>query len=161
MRYVNLTPHAVDILAEGQPKFTIAASGDVARVSFESVEAGTDLLDEGIATGIDGMAMVPLVRNRAAPVVIEGRRSLVYLECGPDKLRRHLPTPQEGVVLIVSGLVLDTAARERETYETLESLIDMDPQYAPRTAHDLAAPGDLVRDAAGRPIGCRNLRVTR
>jgi hypothetical protein len=46
-----------------------------------------------------------------------------------------LPAPSAGVVLIVSGMV--AAALRR---------------------YDVMSPGDLVRDEAGRPIGCRGLR---
>jgi hypothetical protein len=46
-----------------------------------------------------------------------------------------LPAPQEGVVLIVSGMVASAAPRE-----------------------DVMSPGPLVRDEAGRPVGCRGLR---
>ena len=47
-----------------------------------------------------------------------------------------LPEPAAGVTFIVSGMVLDACNRS-----------------------DLAAPGVLVRDDAGQPIGCRGLRV--
>lgn len=51
-----------------------------------------------------------------------------------------LPEPDPGVVLVVSGLVLDH------------------PSTAGR--RDLAAPGELVRHpATGQPTGCRGLRV--
>ena len=49
-----------------------------------------------------------------------------------------LPDPQEGSVFIVSGLV---AAH---------------PAVAGRT--DVFAPGELVRDESGRPVGCRGLK---
>ena len=45
-----------------------------------------------------------------------------------------LPAPVEGTVLIVSGMVASATPRE-----------------------DLCSPGELVRDANGRPIGCRGL----
>jgi hypothetical protein len=46
-----------------------------------------------------------------------------------------LPDPQPGVILIVSGMVAAAAPRA-----------------------DIMSPGDLVRDEAGRAIGCRGLR---
>lgn len=46
-----------------------------------------------------------------------------------------LPAPQEGVVLIVSGMVAS---------------------HAPR--RDVVSPGPLVRDDKGKPCGCRGLR---
>lgn len=48
-----------------------------------------------------------------------------------------LPEPQEGVVFIVSSMVLETM-RERRG--------------------DIVAPGDLVRDQNGNPIGCRGFK---
>jgi len=48
-----------------------------------------------------------------------------------------LPAPQEGVVFIVSGMVLDTCRGHRS---------------------DLVAPGELVRDSAGNPVGCKGFR---
>lgn len=46
-----------------------------------------------------------------------------------------LPAPKEGVTLVVSGLVASAAPR-----------------------YDVFSPGDLVRDASGRPVGCQGLR---
>lgn len=48
-----------------------------------------------------------------------------------------LPEPQPGVMYIVSALV----------------------RLACPGRHDLASPGDVVRDAAGQIIGCKNLVV--
>lgn len=48
-----------------------------------------------------------------------------------------LPEPVEGTLLIVSALV----------------------RAALPTRTDLASPGDLVRDAAGNPVGCKGLIV--
>ncbi len=48
-----------------------------------------------------------------------------------------LPAPQDGVALIVSGMVLDACRGHRP---------------------DLVAPGELVRDAAGQPVGCKGFR---
>ena len=48
-----------------------------------------------------------------------------------------LPTPQDGVALIVSGMVLDACKSKR---------------------FDLVAPGELVRDDAGQPVGCKGFR---
>tara|TARA_Y100000389_G_scaffold183090_1_gene200234 strand:- start:1542 stop:1901 length:360 start_codon:yes stop_codon:yes gene_type:complete len=46
-----------------------------------------------------------------------------------------LPAPEEGVVLIVSGMVASRSPRR-----------------------DVVSPGPLVRDDKGKPIGCRGLR---
>ena len=48
-----------------------------------------------------------------------------------------LPAPQDGVALIVSGMVLDACKSNR---------------------FDLVAPGELVRNDAGQPVGCKGFR---
>jgi hypothetical protein len=48
-----------------------------------------------------------------------------------------LPAPQEGVAIIVSGMVLDAKGKR----------------------FDLVAPGELVRDSNGNPIGCKGFRA--
>jgi hypothetical protein len=47
-----------------------------------------------------------------------------------------LPEPRDGVILIVSGMV----------------------QQAVPERPDVYAPGELVRDSDGKPIGCRGLK---
>lgn len=100
--FINLTPHTLNVHANGDV-VSIAPSGEIARVSSVSVEAGS----------IDG---IPTVRTELGEVT-------------------GLPKPQEGVFLIVSGMVASAAPRS-----------------------DVLSPGDLVRDENGRPIGCRGLR---
>jgi len=48
-----------------------------------------------------------------------------------------LPEPQDGVALIVSGMVMDACKGKR---------------------FDLVAPGELVRDENGQPVGCKGFR---
>jgi hypothetical protein len=50
-----------------------------------------------------------------------------------------LPEPSDGVVFVVSALVRAAVPHRR----------------------DVASPGDLVRDASGNVVGCRNLVVNR
>lgn len=73
----------------------------------------------------------PIVIN-GAPLysTIVGNR--VSLESGGE-----LPKERKGVFLIVSGMVLEAAKR------------------TPFPRKDLLAPGTLVRDEKGRPIGCK------
>ncbi len=47
-----------------------------------------------------------------------------------------LPEQEEGIYILVSGMVLDASDRG-----------------------DLLAPGELVRNDAGQPIGCRGFRI--
>lgn len=48
-----------------------------------------------------------------------------------------LPSPVDGVGFVVSGMVLEALGGRRL---------------------DVFAPGELVRDAQGRPVGCRGLK---
>lgn len=58
-----------------------------------------------------------------------------------------LPDQQDGVLLVVSALVrLASAAARAEA--------GMPPR------EDVVSPGELVRDAAGQPVGCRGLVVS-
>jgi hypothetical protein len=102
MRFVNLTPHALNIHTPSSV-VTIAPSGEVARVATVSVEAAP-------------VGGVPTVTTTFGEVA-------------------GLPDPEEGTVFIVSGMVASAAPRG-----------------------DVMSPGDLVRDASGRPIGCKGLR---
>ena len=47
-----------------------------------------------------------------------------------------IPAPKEDIMYIVSGMVLEATDRK-----------------------DVVAPGDLVRDKAGKPIGCKGFKV--
>jgi hypothetical protein len=101
---VNMTPHPVTILLDGDKSMTIPPVGTVVRCAVTRTLVGT--LVEG----------VPVYRSEIGAV--EG-----------------LPSYTEGVVLIVSRLVVDaTPAR-----------------------HDVLCPDDLVRDADGQIVGCRAL----
>ena len=50
----------------------------------------------------------------------------------------NLPAPVPGVVYVVSGMVLAVLAGSRE---------------------DVVAPGELVRNEAGQPIGCQGWKI--
>ncbi len=103
IRFVNLTPHVINIVANrhGQ-KFDFAPSGTVARVS---------------------------TTRRACADVYGVETFLVDFGEVTD-----LPAPVEGTVYIVSGMVAAAAPRP-----------------------DVFSPGELVRDEAGRPVGCKGL----
>ena len=75
--FVNLTPHAIVMRGEDGTDTTVAPSGAVARVSE-----------------------LPMVATR----MLNGIRVLGRTGFGPVL---DLPAPQEGVVFIVSGMVLD------------------------------------------------------
>lgn len=48
-----------------------------------------------------------------------------------------LPEPKDGVIYVVSGLVASASPRS-----------------------DVFSPGDLIRDAEGKPIGCKGLKAS-
>ena len=111
---INLTPHAIVFLASDNTVVrTIPASGAVARCATTA----TTLPD------VDG---VPAVKAGYGEVEVVGGEYPI-----------PLPDPQEGVVLVVSGLV----------------------RAALPGRGDLASPGDQVRDPQNpsRIIGCRRL----
>jgi hypothetical protein len=117
MRLVNLTPHTLNIHAQGINEIepcviNLAPSGTVARVSVMREWAPPILLA--------GDMEVPVSTTRMGEVV-------------------DLPAPRRGVALIVSGMVLDSLVGRPDVY----------------------APGELVRDTSGRPIGCKGLRCTK
>ena len=152
MKFVNLTPHALNVLstttcgcgtadfqAEGvwvcgpcgamggveDASIAIDASGEVARVATE------------ITPGHPGLAVLA---GFSRPLQDEGGGGGITIVA----LRRRvlgdvtgLPAPAAGVVFIVAGMV---AAH---------------PSVAGRA--DVVSPGPLVRDESGRPIGCRGL----
>ena len=102
MKFINLTPHTLNILAPSGV-VTLAPSGEVARVASVSTEAAP-------------VGGIPTVKTEFGEVT-------------------GLPSPQPGVILVVSGMVASAARRP-----------------------DVMSPGDLVRDDGGKPIGCRGLR---
>lgn len=72
----------------------------------------------------------------SAPVGAHEGLPLVSVQFGEVE---GLPDPQEGVLFLVSALVRSAVPHR----------------------HDVASPGDLERNEAGQPVGCRNLVVNR
>lgn len=99
MKFVNLTPHQITVIA-GAITHIINPDGRVARVV-------------GLTFEEQPLQGIP-VRSRTKGDV-EG-----------------LPDPENDTVFIVAGMVLDLIDRQ-----------------------DVVAPGELIRDEAGRPIGCK------
>ena len=77
---------------------------------------------------------VARVSSRSTPAGEFAGVDLVRTIFGPVE---GLPDPEAGVVFVVSALV----------------------RAAVPGRHDVASPGDLVRDTAGAVVGCRNLIV--
>lgn len=132
MNFINCTPHDLNIVCESGSIATIPPSGKVARVSTTRIPYGT----------------VEWCDERAGEWLDHGR---VYDEHGCDLGGASqiqfshvttgdvvdLPDPVDGVVYVVSSMVL------------------AHPSLCGR--NDLASPGELLRDDAGRPIGCSGL----
>lgn len=108
MKFVNLTPHLL-----------VIQRNDGTTMSLSKPEDGT---------------VIPRVSTASREHSVEDGVSLRVTTYGDVD---GLPDQEDGVTLIVSGMVLD-AARHRG---------------------DLAAPGELFRGADGQPIGCIGLRV--
>ncbi len=87
---------------------------------------------EGVARAAEGSSPPTPVRIQGTSLQVEFRSTVYGAVEG-------LPDPVPGVMLVVSGLVLDH------------------PSVAHRT--DLCAPGTPIRNEAGVVIGCRGLRV--
>lgn len=115
MRFVNLTPHAINIM--GDISVTVGPSGQSLRIATSMEPVGNH---DGVTLYRAKYGAVELVDNDTKAVDPNG-----------------LPAVQDGVMYIVSGLVLD-ALKDRP---------------------DVAAPGELVRDDKGQPVGCKGLKV--
>ena len=107
---INCTPHAVNIRREDGAFLTVQPSGDFARVATIKEE-----------TSIPGLEGIKVVKTTFDTSKVEG-----------------LPTPEEGVIYIVSLITLNALKGSRS---------------------DLVAPGNLIRDEKGNIVGCDGLTV--
>jgi hypothetical protein len=108
--FVNLTPHSLSIFRSAEDTTPI-----VVPPSGQLARVG---YKEISSTVIDG---IPVSRSMLTGV-------------------QGLPEPAEGVIYLVSGMVLEHLGA-----------------WGPARG-DVLAPGELVRDADGRPVGCLGLR---
>ena len=108
MKLVNLTPHSIHLLINEVWMF-VQPSGLLARVNTRSLSVFPIVLDDGTE--------IPVMETKLDQVV-------------------GLPAPAEGVVYVVSRIVLDAVRRSRA---------------------DVYAPFDFVRDDDGDLVGCRAL----
>ena len=141
MRFVNLTPHRVNIYTSGQfaaqdKIFTIEPSGMLARVKALNEDAGTIGITRtcchgecgGCGCQVDAFGKGCACEALGIPTTVPTVRTSYGEVTG-------LPDPQVGVIYIVSGMVATAASRE-----------------------DVMSPGRPVRDIAGNVIGCYGLR---
>jgi len=113
--YINCTPHAIDLISTGGHHYRLSPSGVMPRVGTVAQPQANDVL-----------STFDVAVSATKLTAVQG-----------------LPVPRHGVLLIVSGMVLDH------------------PDCAERT--DLRAPDTTpdaqVRNSAGRIIGIKRLRV--
>ena len=127
MKLFNLTPHKIVVYASAhatKPTIVIEPTGVVARVS--SILHPASLLARAM-TEVDHrvgeLLRIPVSRAEFGEVV-------------------GLPAPTEGIVYVVSGMVLDAMHRA-------------DP-----TRTDLLAPGEPLRAPDGQILGCIGFRCS-
>lgn len=108
MNIVNLTPHMLNVRRTDGTWLDVPPSGQVARVSENRTHVQVQ--------GFDGIAVTVATYGQV----------------------ENLPDPQDGVIFIVSALVLQRVPHRRDVF----------------------APGTLIRNDAGQPVGCDGLSGT-
>ena len=140
MRFVNLTPHRVSIYCEGKASlrkvFDIEPSGQVARVATVNERASTLPITRTAAHGECGGCGMELdyVGKECACEALGIPWAVPTVRTSYGEVT-GLPEPWPNVVFIVSGMVAAAAPRA-----------------------DVMSPGESVRDASGRVVGCHGLR---
>ena len=117
MKLFNATPHKIVVYASSnstKPTVIIEATGVVARVSSMMTEVDHSVGD---------LLRIPVSRAEFGDVV-------------------GLPAPTEGIVYVVSGMVLDAVGRAQPDRK------------------DLLAPGELLRAPDGQILGCIGFRCS-
>ncbi|MBU5491262.1 hypothetical protein [Butyricicoccus intestinisimiae] len=89
VKIVNLTPHAITVLKNGEEIAVYKASGYIARCESDTVVVGE-------------IAGIPLTKTEFGELYLIDR----------DKFRYELPAQQDGTFYIVSALVARAAGRE-------------------------------------------------
>ena len=89
VKIVNLTPHAITVLKNGEEIAVYEASGSIARCESKTF-------------AVREIAGIPLTETRFGKLYLIDR----------DKVRHELPAPQDGTFYIVSALVARAAQRE-------------------------------------------------
>lgn len=143
MNIVNLTPHAVRVIApDGRVTAEIPPSGDVARVAMTLSPAG-EFRWSPPGEGGDG-------ENAGHPVFIPLAKS------GAGRVTGVPMDITAGSALILSRICAEALRAELADDSAWE-------QHARTRSHLgsmlLLVPADLVRDASGAVVGCRALEV--
>lgn len=127
MPFVNMTPHALNVLP-GNPDSLVQVlppSGQSVRVAQSFEPVGTM---EGVSLYRAVYGALETIDN-ATKAVVGG-----------------LPPVVEGTVYVVSG-------------QALEAVKAATLALFGEARSDFAAPGELVRDDKGQPVGCNGLKV--
>lgn len=127
--FINLTPHKINIHGTNGT-LAVEPSGKSLRVSSESKLVRVDHLSPQFFSPTNIGVEFYSVDYGAVEMIDNATKGVVG----------SLPENQDGVVYIVSG-------------QCLEAVKQM------TSRNDFAAPGELVRDANGQPVGCKGLRV--
>lgn len=135
----NLTPHAVNLYSGAAIDTAASKRGDI-RLAADATPTVTFPPDGVVARAaeVGGEEAGNLYVARS----MEWLPPYVVPVCAPVRFAAtvDLPAPVDGVALIVSLVTADAARAEG------------------RDCHDLLTIGDVVRDGAGRIVGCITLR---
>lgn len=96
VKIVNLTPHAITVLRDGEEIAVYEASGCIARCESDTVVVGE------ITVVVGKIAGIPLTETTFGEPYLIDR----------DKVKHELPKRQDGTFYIVSALVARAAQRE-------------------------------------------------
>jgi hypothetical protein len=129
---VNLTPHVLNIIV-GDETLNLQPSGTVARVATKEETVGLAPSTECSHCGGFGEIEAPEMGSQGSYKCECSGMSIPIVKTSFGEVE-GLPEPQKGTYYVVSRLVL-TASRRG----------------------DLLAPGQLVRNKEGQPIGCKGL----
>lgn len=128
MSFVNMTPHALNILPGNADNKGLSGNAGLVQVlppSGQSVRVAQSFEPVGVLNGVS------LFRAVYGNVETIDNATKAVVGC--------LPPVVEGTIYVVSGQALEAVKASGRS--------------------DFAAPGELVRDADGKPVGCNGLKV--
>lgn len=130
-KLINLTPHAITFVTD-MGTVTLPPSGRVARVGTTTFMVGTVLAGRADCRALGHDLAGDMCPDCGGRGVVDVEVPLTHTTFGEVV---DLPEAEEGVLLVVSAMVVAACPSRR----------------------DLWGPGDLVRDEANRVVGCRGL----
>lgn len=134
---VNLTPHRLDIRCQNGGVMVVEPSGVVARVAQEDSATGSVPVVIGLSCAACGGVV-----EYDEPCACGCRDSFptfrrIRITSTTYGKVENLPAPAPGMAFVVSGMVASAVSGR----------------------NDVFSPGPLVRDDAGRVVGCEGLRA--